>query len=188
MFAGHVITGTILSVTVTVKLHVAWLPAASFTIYVTVGTPVLIVYVPTWLMPTTGEVAIVAPVIAHVRVLTAQLSEITALGTTTDALHTPASSFCDMFPGQVITGTILSVTVTVKLHVAWLPAASFTIYVTVVTPVLKVYVPTWLMPATGEVAIVAPVIAHVRVLTAQLSEINALGTTTEALHTPVSSF
>ena len=72
-------------------------------------TPVLKVYVPTWLMPTSGEVAIVAPVMVQVRVLTPQLSPVTALGTTTDALHTPASSFCDMFAGQVTVGAIVSI-------------------------------------------------------------------------------
>ena len=39
-------------------------------------------------------------------------------------------------------GFMLSVMVTVKLHVAVLLAASFTVYVTVVTPKLNVYVPT----------------------------------------------
>src|SRR5512142_2781935 len=118
MFAGQVIVGRILSVTVTVKLHVASLPAASLTVYVTVVTPVLKTYVPTWLMPTRGEFATVAPVIIQVSDVTPQLSPITAFGTTTLALHSPASSFCEMFPGQVIVGRILSVTVTVKLHVA----------------------------------------------------------------------
>jgi hypothetical protein len=42
------------------------------------------------------------------------------------------------FAGQVIVGRILSVTVTVNEQVAELFAASLTMYVTVVTPVLKV--------------------------------------------------
>src|SRR5512135_1315779 len=71
--------------------------------------------------------------------------------------------------GQVIAGTILSVTVTVKLHWSWLPAASFAVYVIVVTPVLNVLIPTWFMPAAGEFAVVAPVIVQVSVVTAQLS-------------------
>ena len=88
--------------------------------------PVLKVYVPTWLIPTAADVAVVAPVIVHVSDVTEQLSAIIAFGTTTDALHTPTSTFCDIAPGQVIVGLILSVMVTVKLHVAWLPAPSFT--------------------------------------------------------------
>src|SRR5450759_4372762 len=188
MTAGQVMEGLILSVIVTVKLQVDWLPAASLTIYVTVVIPVLKVRVPTWLIPAAGDAATVAPVLAHVRVVTAQLSAIVALGTTTEALQSPASTFWVITAGQVIEGLILSVIVTVKLQVAWLPAASLTIYVTVVIPVLKVRVPTWLIPAAGDEATVAPVISHVRFVTAQLSAIVALGTTTDALQTPASTF
>ena len=66
-------------------------------------------------------------VIANVKVVTEQLSAIVAFGTITEALHTPASSFFDIAPGQVIVGIILSVIVTVKLQVALLPAPSLTI-------------------------------------------------------------
>src|SRR5665648_418454 len=125
---------------------------------------------------------------AQVRIVTAQLSEITASGTTTEASQTPASILRVITAGQAIEGIILSVIVTIRLQVAWLPAASLTIYVTVVTPVLKVRVPTWLIPAAGDAATVAPVIAQVRVVTAQLSAIIASGTTTEALQTPASTF
>ena len=90
-------------------------------------TPVLNVNVPTWLMPAAGELATVAPVIVQVRAVTEQLSAVTALGTITEALHTPASSFCAIAAGQVIVGLILSVIVTVKLQVAWLPAPSLTV-------------------------------------------------------------
>jgi uncharacterized protein (DUF983 family) len=44
--------------------------------------------------------------------------------------------------GQIIVGRILSVMVTVKMQVAELLAASVTVYLTVVTPTLNVYVPT----------------------------------------------
>jgi hypothetical protein len=71
---------------------------------VTVVIPELKVYVPTWLIPAAGDAATVAPVIAHVRVVTEQLSDVTALGTTTDAEHNPASALWLMFEGHVIAG------------------------------------------------------------------------------------
>ena len=90
------------------------------------------------LIPAGAEFAVVAPVIAHARRVTAQLSAVVGFGVTTDAVQTPAPTFCAMLPGQVMVGRILSVTVTVKLHVALFPVASLTVYVTVVTPELNV--------------------------------------------------
>jgi hypothetical protein len=43
-------------------------------------------------------------------------------------------AFCTMFDGQLITGSWLSVTVTVCVHVFVLPLLSVTVHVTTVTP------------------------------------------------------
>jgi hypothetical protein len=102
---------------------------------VTVVIPELKIYVPTWLIPAAGDAATVAPVIAHVRVVTEQLSDVTALGTTTDAEHTPASVFWLIFEGHVIAGTRLSVMVTVAAQVAELPLASVTVIITLLVPI-----------------------------------------------------
>jgi hypothetical protein len=126
MFAGQEIVGRIGSVTVTVKAHVAILPAASLTVYVTVVTPLLNVYVPTLLIPVAAEVAIVAPVIAHVNLFTPQLSAVVGLGVTTDALQV-APVVVIIFAGQEIVGTAVSVIVTVNEQVALLFAASRTV-------------------------------------------------------------
>lgn len=85
--------------------------------------PALKVRVPTWLIPAAGEAAVVAPVIAQVRVIV-QLSAIVASGTVTVAVQVPASAFCEMLPEHVIVGIWVSLTVTVKLQVDVLPAAS----------------------------------------------------------------
>jgi len=79
-------------------------------------------------MPAAGEAAIVAPVIAHVRLTTPQLSVTTATGVITDALHTPAEVFVAIGAGQLVkTGASLSETVTLKEHVAVLPDASLAV-------------------------------------------------------------
>jgi hypothetical protein len=49
-------------------------------------------------------------------------------------------------------------------------------------PVLKIYVPTLLIPVTAEVATVAPVIAHVKRVTPQLSAVVGFVVATEAVH------
>src|SRR5664280_1373205 len=105
-----------------------------------------------------------------------------AFGTTTNALHTTASSFCEISAGQVIVGNSLSVTVTVITSVAVSPAPSVLVYVIVVTPIGKVYVPTWPDP----LAVVAPVIAQVRVLE-QLSLKTAFVIATATVQLPVPS-
>ena len=87
-----------------------------------------------------------------------------------------------IFAGQVITGACTSFTVTVKLQVDVLPAASLDVYVTVVTPTLKVCVPTLLRPVSGEAPVVAPVNVHVLTVTAQLSVLVGFGVATEAPH------
>ena len=67
-----------------------------------------------------------------------------------------------------------------------LPEASVTVYVIVVTPELKEYVPTLLIPVAGEEEVVAPVINQVSEFTAQLSPIVGFCVITDALH-PIAS-
>jgi hypothetical protein len=149
---------------------------------------VLNVAVPTLLIPVAAEVATVAPVIAQVNLVTVQLSPVVGLGVTTEAVHNPIAVFAVRLAGQVIVGAMLSVTVTVNEHVAVSPAESVTVYVTVVTPVLKVAVPTLLIPVAAEVATVAPVIAQVNLVTVQLSPVVGLVVAIEAVHNPVAVF
>lgn len=93
----------------------------------TVVTPILNVLVPTLFIPVAADAAMVAPVNAHVNLVTAQLSAVVGLGVTTEAVHVPAPTLAVMFVGQVIEGWILSVTVTVNEHVAMFPPASATV-------------------------------------------------------------
>lgn len=79
------------------------------------------------LIPVDALVATVAPVIAHVNRVTAQLSAVTGLGVTTDATHVPTPTFAIIFEGHEIVGFTLSTMVTVNEHVAELPAASRTV-------------------------------------------------------------
>ena len=51
--------------------------------------------------------------------------------------HDPVSAGLVIFAGQLIVGGCVSVTVTVKLHVALLPEASVAVQVTVVVPTVK---------------------------------------------------
>jgi hypothetical protein len=132
-------------------------------------------------MPVAADVAVVAPVIAQVNKVTPQLSAVVGFGVTTDALQAE-DVFAEMLLGQLIVGTVVSVTVTVNEHGVLFPYASYAVYVTVVTPLLKVYVPTLLIPVAADVAIVAPVIAQVNLVTEQLSEVVGLAVTTEAVH------
>jgi hypothetical protein len=93
---------------------------------VIVVTPVLNIAVPTLLIPVVGEDAMVAPVIAHVKEATVQLSLLVGFGVTTDAVHKPASVLAEIFAGQLIVGAMLSVTITVNEQVAVRPALSVT--------------------------------------------------------------
>ena len=65
------------------------------------------------LIPIAGLVATVAPVIAHVNVVTEQLSAVVGVVVTTDATHVPAPTFAVTFDGHEIVGLMLSFTVTV---------------------------------------------------------------------------
>src|SRR5437764_15215827 len=111
MCVGRPVAGGSLSVTVTVKLHVAVLPAASVTRNTLVVTP-------------TGKADPLAKPPVCVVTAPAQLSVSTCTVALPISLHRLASTLATMFDGQPITGGSLSVTVTVKLHVALLPAAS----------------------------------------------------------------
>src|SRR5512145_1987211 len=139
-------------------------------------------------MPVAGETAVVAPVIAQVRLATAQLSLNAAFGVATDAVHTPTPVLTVIAPGHVSEGISVSVTLTVNEHVLLFPAASATVYITVVMPELKVYVPIWLIPVAADAATVAPVIVHLRSVTPQLSLIVAFGVTIDALQLPAELF
>jgi hypothetical protein len=115
---GQVIVGRILSVTVTVWLQVAVLPALSVTVQVTVVVPA-------------GNAAGAL----FVTEATPQLSAVTGVPRLTPVAVQPLFVVVLTATGQVIVGRILSVTVTVWLQVAVLPALSVTVQVTVVVPV-----------------------------------------------------
>ena len=91
--------------------------AASLTVYVTVDTPLLKTVAPRLLIPVAAELPVVTPVMAHVKVVTAQLSPVVGFEGVTEAVHA-APAARTMFDGQVIVGKILSVTVTVNEQVA----------------------------------------------------------------------
>jgi hypothetical protein len=140
---------------VTVKLHAAVLPAASVAAQVTVVTPSVNV------APLAGVHATLTP---------AQLSSAVALNVTLLREGWPGSAFATMFAGQRMAGRSRSFTVTVKLQVVVLPAASVAAQLTVVTPRGKAE------PLVGAHATLAP---------AQLSVTDGANTTT-APHAPCS--
>ena len=86
--AGHVSTGSWLSITVTVKLHVLELPLLSRAVLVTVVTP-------------RGNTEPLAGTV--VRFVTAQLSPVLTLKVAL-LTHTPGAAFTVRFAGQVIDG------------------------------------------------------------------------------------
>ena len=117
-FAGHVIEGACVSVTVTVCVQLAVLPFTSVTVHVTV------------VVPTGYEDGALFVVDA-----TPQLSLVDGVPNATPlAAHDPASADAETFAGQVITGACVSVTVTVCVQLAVLPFTSVTVHVTVVVP------------------------------------------------------
>jgi hypothetical protein len=133
-------TMVVLMVTVTVCVQVCVLPLASVTVHVTVVTPAGY-----WLLPGALLVTTSGP---------GQLSETVGAVSITVAKHWLALLPTDTFGAQVIVGFWLSFTVTVKLHVALLPAASITFQVTVDTPLLNTTPARVLEP----LPVVAPVI------------------------------
>src|SRR5436309_14127354 len=101
MLVVHAITGGSLSLTVTVKLHVAVLPAASVTRNTLVVTP-------------TGKADPLAnPPVCEIGRASCRERAKGAVYVTT-AMHRLASTLATMLDGQAITGGSLSVTVTVK--------------------------------------------------------------------------
>jgi hypothetical protein len=101
MFAGHVIAGACVSLTVTVNAHAAGLFAASVTVQLTV-------VVPFWKVEPDGGTQIGAPT-------PGQLSPTVGAAKVTTAVHNPAAAGTTIFAGHVITGACVSLTVTVKL-------------------------------------------------------------------------
>ena len=118
--AGQVIVGFWLSCTVTVNVQLLELPAASLTEQVTVVTPA-------WKVePEAGEqVGVPTP---------GQLSPTVGAANVATALHWPLLLGTVTLAGQLIVGFCVSLTVTVKVQLPRLFAASITEQVTVVTP------------------------------------------------------
>nr|WP_234423345.1 hypothetical protein [Aquimarina spinulae] len=153
--AGQLIVGSMLSVTVTVCVQVAVFPELSVTVQVTVVSP-------------SGK----TPGASLVALATAQLSEVVGVPKATLlAVHKPASTLTFTVAGQLIVGSILSVTVTVCVQVAVLPELSVTVQVTVVSPIGK-----------------TPGASLVVLATAQLSEVVGVPKATLlAVHKPAST-
>jgi hypothetical protein len=122
MFAGQVIVGIWVSLTVTVKPQVAVLPLASVTLKTFVVTP------------TGNAEPLVRPAVCIV-VGSAQLSAPIGAVNVATALQSPASFTLLMFAGQVTVGSWVSLTVTVNPQVAVLPLASVTLKTFVVVPI-----------------------------------------------------
>ena len=72
-----------------------------------------------------------------VTLATVQLSAVTGVPRLIEAVHSPASVLALRLDGHTMVGFWLSVTVTVWVQVAVLPAPSVTVQVTVVTPIGK---------------------------------------------------
>jgi hypothetical protein len=132
MFAGQVMVGFCVSVTVTVKLHTAVFPEASvavaFTVVVPTGKD----------EPEAGLATTVTP---------GQLSFAPTVKLTV-AEHVPGALPTEMLAGQEMVGACVSFTVTVKLHVAE-PPLFWAVQSTVVAPTGK---------TCGDVIVVAPIL------------------------------
>ena len=120
MLAGQVMVGGSTSLTMMVKLHVDVLPAASVEVEFTVEVP-------------TGKND---PEAGTDTTVAEQLSVVVTEKNTV-APQSPGVAFMLMFAGQEITGGSTSLTMTVKLHVVLLPAASVEVEFTVVDPTGK---------------------------------------------------
>src|SRR6266850_2144422 len=117
-FAGTVTTGPVVSVTVTVNDAVLWLPCASVAVQLTVVGP-------------NGNVDPLVGV--HV---VAMLPSSRSVADAVNVKAAPAALVASTvaFAGTVMTGPVVSVTVTVNDAVLWLPCASVAVHVTVVAP------------------------------------------------------
>jgi hypothetical protein len=128
IFDEQLITGTWLSITVTMNEQVLVLPLPSVAVLVTVWTPTVIV------LPEAGlDTTVALP----------QLSLAVTVKFTV-VVQSPASAFRLKPDGHVITGAWLSTTVTVKEQVAVLPLPSVAVLVTVVVPTLNTVPEFWL--------------------------------------------
>src|SRR6476646_9438053 len=124
IFPGQLIVGASVSLTVTVKLQFLEFPAASVAVHVTVLLPF-------------GKVEPEAG--THVTVgFPGQLSVAVGVANVTTAEQCPRSLGLVIFPGQLIVGASVSLTVTVKLQFLEFPAASVAVHVTVLLPFGKV--------------------------------------------------
>src|SRR4051794_1507518 len=120
MFAGQLIEGACVSLTVTVNMQLPVLPDASVAVHVTVVVPFENVE------PDAGE---------HVGVPTpGQLSLAVAFVYVTAAVHTFGAVDLVTLAGHVTVGACVSLTVTVNEQVLELPDASLTLQLTVVVP------------------------------------------------------
>src|SRR5438445_695086 len=113
MSAGQVIIGGSVSLTVTVNVHLAVLPAASVAVQITGVAPFANN------LPLGGLHATVAP---------GQLS-VTVGAKATVAPHTPGSVPVVISAGQVIAGFSVSLTVTLNVQLLALPLASVAVHV-----------------------------------------------------------
>jgi hypothetical protein len=154
---GHTMTGFCVSVMVTVKVQVLWLPLASRAVFVTIVTP-------------TGKVLPLGGVLT--RLVTLQLSVALTANVTLLRLQRPKSALNTKLAGHVIVGFCVSSTVTVKVQLLELPLASVAVLVTVVTPTGKV------LPLGG---------ALIRLVTLQLSVALTLKVTLARLQKPGSA-
>ena len=125
VLAGHVIVGACISLTVTVKLHIAVLLDESVAVQVTVVVPLLKVD------PDAGEQATVGAGV--------QLSVAVGGVKVTTAVQTFGSVDFVILAGQApMTGFSVSLSVTVKLQLAMLTDVSVAVQVTVVVPLANV--------------------------------------------------
>lgn len=139
LLAGQVIAGNCVSLTVTVKLHVAVLPDASVAVAVTVVVPF------GKFVPDGGLVTTLTP---------GQLSDAVTLKVTT-LEHCPGVVVVTIFAGQVTRGGCVSLIVTVNEQLAVLPLASVTVQLTVVVPFGNVEPDAGLhtVPAPGQLSL-----------------------------------
>ena len=118
--AGQAIVGISVSLTVTVKEQVAVLPEPSVTVKLFEVTP-------------EGKLEPLAKPVVCVKFAPAQLS-LKLTEYVTIAAHWPGSLLTTTLAGQVIVGTSVSLTVTVKEQVAVLPEPSVTVKLFEVVP------------------------------------------------------
>jgi hypothetical protein len=117
-FAGAVIVGKVVSVTVTVCVAVLMFPLPSVTVQITVVIP-------------NGK-AVGALLVVEA---TEQLSAVTGVPKTTLVAVQPTLVFTETFAGAVIVGKVVSVTVTTAGLKLWFPLESVAISITLFNPI-----------------------------------------------------